>query len=57
MDTFRLPFVKDSLTSKSIKVGQTDMPGIKITNQDIAAFIIKHLDDPQFIHKSPFISH
>ncbi|QGG52829.1 NAD(P)H-binding protein [Lysinibacillus pakistanensis] len=54
---FRLPFVKDSLTSKSIKVGQTDMPGIKITNQDIATFIIKHLDDPQFIHKSPFISH
>ncbi len=33
------------------------MPGIKITNQDIATFIIKHLDDPQFIHKSPFISH
>lgn len=53
----RLPFVKDSLTSKSIKVGLTDMPGTKITNQDIAAFIIKHLDDPQFIHKSPFISH
>lgn len=53
----RLPFVKDSLTSKSIKVGLTDMPGTKITNQDIAAFIIKHLDNPQFIHKSPFISH
>ncbi|AVK85765.1 NADH-flavin reductase [Lysinibacillus sp. B2A1] len=53
----RLPFVKDSSTSKSIKVGLTDMPGTKITNQDIAAFIIKHLENPQFIHKSPFISH
>lgn len=53
----RLPFVKDSLKSNDIKESHTDMPGTNITNQDIAYFIIEHLDNPKYIHKAPFISH
>ncbi|AZV41808.1 NAD(P)H-binding protein [Peribacillus asahii] len=53
----RLPFVKDSLKSNYIKESLTDMPGTKITNQDIATFIIDHIDNPKYIHKAPFISH
>ena len=53
----RLPFVKDSLTSNQIKENLTDMPGTKITNQDIATFIIGHIDNAKYVHKTPFISH
>ncbi|KOS64358.1 NAD(P)H-binding protein [Lysinibacillus agricola] len=53
----RLPFVKDNLTSNHIKENLTDMPGTKITNQDIATFIIDHIDHTQYVHKAPFISH
>lgn len=53
----RLPFVKDSLTSNQIKENLTDMPGTKITNQDIATFIIDHIDNAKYVHKTPFISH
>jgi putative NADH-flavin reductase len=53
----RLPFVKDSLTSNQIKENLTDMPGTKITNQDIATFIIYHIDNTKYVHKAPFISH
>lgn len=53
----RLPFVKDSLTSNQIKENLTDMPGTKITNQDIATFIIDQIDNTKYVHKAPFISH
>lgn len=53
----RLPFVKDSLTSNQIKENLTDMPGTKITNQDIATFIIDHINHTKYVHKAPFISH
>ncbi|MGM9943705.1 MAG: SDR family oxidoreductase [Lysinibacillus sp.] len=53
----RLPFVKDSLKSNDIKEGLTDMPGTKITNQDIATFILDQIDNQKYIHKAPFISH
>ncbi|MFP3727666.1 NAD(P)H-binding protein [Priestia filamentosa] len=53
----RLPFVKDSLESNYIKESLTDMPGARITNQDIATFIINHIDDQKYVHKAPFISH
>ncbi|MFJ7184582.1 NAD(P)H-binding protein [Lysinibacillus xylanilyticus] len=53
----RLPFVKDSLTSNQIKENLTDMPGTKITNEDIATFIIDHIDNTKYVHKAPFISH
>jgi len=53
----RLPFVKDSLKSYQIMENLTDMPGTKITNQAIATFIIDHVNNTQYIHKAPFISH
>ena len=52
----RLPFVKDSLKSNDIKESLTDMPGTKITNQDIATFILDQIDNQKYIHKAPFIS-
>lgn len=52
----RLPFVKDSLTSNQLKENLTDMPGTKITNLDIATFIIDHIDNAKYVHKTPFIS-
>lgn len=52
----RLPFVKDSLKSNFIKESLTDMPGTRITNQDIATFIIDHIDNQKYIQKAPFIS-
>lgn len=53
----RLPFVKDSLKTNLIKENLTDMPGTKISNKDIARFIMDQLDNPKYVHKAPFISH
>jgi len=53
----RLPFVKDSLKSNDIKESLTNMPGTKITNQDIATFILDQINNQKYIHKAPFISH
>lgn len=53
----RLPFVKDSLQSKRIKESLIDMPGTKITNQDIAAFIVSQINARTYVHRAPFISH
>ena len=53
----RLPFVKDTLKTKKIKESLTDMPGTKITNRDIASFIMEHVENTKYIHKAPFISH
>lgn len=52
----RLPFVKDSLKTNRIKESLTDMPGTKITNYDIASFIVEQIDNQKYIHKAPFIS-
>ncbi|WP_431030218.1 NAD(P)-dependent oxidoreductase [Lysinibacillus sp. LZ02] len=52
----RLPFVVDEEETGAIKEHLTDMPGSKITNQDIAAFIIKHVKDQTYIHQAPFIA-
>ena len=53
----RLPFVKESLKTNFIKENLTNMPGTKISNQDVARFIIDHLDNAKYVHKAPFISH
>ena len=53
----RFPFVKDTLKTKKIKESLTDMPGTKITNRDIATFIMEHVENTKYIHKAPFISH
>lgn len=52
----RLPFVVDGSEVGYIKENLTDMPGTKITNQDIATFIIDQIDNPKYVHKAPFIS-
>lgn len=53
----RLPFIIDGTKTAHIKENLIDMPGTKITNQDIAAFIISQITDLQYVKKAPFISH
>ncbi|MFJ7736518.1 hypothetical protein ACIQ2D_09240 [Lysinibacillus sp. NPDC097287] len=52
----RLPFISDSLEISYIKESLVDIPGTKITNQDITTFIINQLKDQKYIHQAPFIS-
>ncbi len=53
----RLPFIVDGTKMAHIKENLVDMPGTKITNQDIAAFIISQINNLQYVRKAPFISH
>lgn len=53
----RLPFIIDGIKTAHIKENLVDMPGTKITNQDIASFIISQINDFKYIKKAPFISH
>ncbi|MFJ7730600.1 NAD(P)-dependent oxidoreductase [Lysinibacillus sp. NPDC097231] len=52
----RLPFIVDGTEIGSIKENLTDMPGTKITNQDIATFIINQIENLKYVQKAPFIS-
>lgn len=52
----RLPFIVDGTKMAHIKENLVDMPGTKITNQDIAAFIISQINNLQYVRKAPFIS-
>lgn len=52
----RLPFVVEGKESGHIKEHLTDMPGFKISNRDIASFIIRQTTEAKYIHKSPFIA-
>lgn len=52
----RLPFIVDGTEIGSIKAKLTDMPGTKITSRDIATFIINQIENPNYVHKAPFIS-
>lgn len=53
----RLPFVVEGrISGDIIKENLTDLPGIKISNQDIARFIIGEAEDKKYIHKAPFIA-
>nr|WP_106782866.1 NAD(P)H-binding protein [Lysinibacillus timonensis] len=52
----RLPFIDEGKEKGFIKENLTDMPGTKITNNDIATFIIQQIDHPKYVHKAPFIS-
>lgn len=52
----RLPFIADSSEIGDIKESLVDMPGTKITNQDIATFIIQQIEDQKYIHQAPFIA-
>ncbi|KGR85402.1 NAD(P)H-binding protein [Lysinibacillus odysseyi] len=53
----RLPFIIDGIKTAHVKENLVDMPGTKITNQDIASFIISQINDFKYIKKAPFISH
>lgn len=52
----RLPFVVEGEERGEIKANLTDMPGTKISNHDIASFIIGEARDRKYIHKAPFIA-
>lgn len=52
----RLPFVREGHEVGRVKVSMTDMPGMKISNKDIAHFIIGQVDEKQYIQKTPFIA-
>ncbi|WP_264740826.1 NAD(P)-dependent oxidoreductase [Cytobacillus firmus] len=52
----RLPFIVDSAEIGYVNENLTDMPGTKITNQDIATFIINQIENPKYVQKAPFIS-
>ncbi|AHN22347.1 NAD(P)-dependent oxidoreductase [Lysinibacillus varians] len=52
----RLPFIVDGAERGNLKEHLTDMPGTKITNQDIATFIIHQIDNLNYVHKAPFIA-
>lgn len=52
----RLPFIVDGKEIGDIKEDLTDMPGTKITNRDIATFIINQIENLKYVQKAPFIS-
>jgi putative NADH-flavin reductase len=52
----RLPRVSDSSETGTIKESFQDMPGLKVNNQDIATYIVKHIKNHKYVHKGPFIS-
>ncbi|MCO0601352.1 NAD(P)H-binding protein [Peribacillus butanolivorans] len=52
----RLPFIVDGTEIGFIKENLTDMPGTKITNRDIATFIINQIENLKYVQKAPFIS-
>ncbi|MEC0573518.1 NAD(P)H-binding protein [Bacillus inaquosorum] len=52
----RLPFVTDAQTQGAVKVDFFNSPGMRITNLDIAAFLVQQIEDHSFSQKTPFIS-
>lgn len=52
----RLPFIVEGTETGSIKENLKDMEGTKITNGDIAQFIINQVNNLKYIRKAPFIS-
>ncbi len=52
----RLPFIVGGTEIGNIKENLTDMPGTKITNQDVATFIVNQIESLKYIQKAPFIS-
>ena len=52
----RLPFIVDGTEIGNIEENLTDMPGTKITNQDVATFIVNQIESLKYIQKAPIIS-
>ncbi|MBP3039807.1 SDR family oxidoreductase [Bacillaceae bacterium Marseille-Q3522] len=51
----RLPFITEEPAKGEIKVNLNDMPGMKMTNADIADFLVSQITDERYIRKYPFI--
>ncbi|MFB9761699.1 SDR family oxidoreductase [Ectobacillus funiculus] len=52
----RLPFVFEKSGNKAIKESLYDMPGLTITNRDIADFLINEISDSKYLRQTPFIA-
>lgn len=52
----RLPFIVEKTERKFIKENLTNMPGTKITNQDVDTFLINQIESNKYLQKAPFIS-
>ncbi|OBA08556.1 NADH-flavin reductase [Bacillus subtilis] len=52
----RLPFVTDAQAHGAVKVDFLNPPGMRITNSDIAAFLVQQIEGHSFSQKTPFIS-
>jgi putative NADH-flavin reductase len=52
----RLPFILVAPSLGDIKESLTNTPGMKISNTDIANFLINQINDCQYVRKAPFIS-
>ncbi|WP_010095162.1 NAD(P)-dependent oxidoreductase [Ornithinibacillus scapharcae] len=52
----RLPFVQEGEGKDYVKENLFDMPGTKISNQDISSFIVDQINRPIYVHQAPFIS-
>lgn len=52
----RLPFIYEKDINKSIKESLFDMPGLTITNRNIADFLINEISNSKYIRQTPFIA-
>lgn len=52
----RLPFVQEGEAKNHVRENLFDMPGTKISNQDIATFILEQINKPIYVHHAPFVS-
>lgn len=52
----RLPFVVEKNSNKPIKDSLYDMPGLTITNRDIADFLITEISASKYLRQTPFIA-
>ncbi|QTD41888.1 NAD(P)-dependent oxidoreductase [Sporosarcina sp. Te-1] len=52
----RLPFVVEGPEKGNIRENLIDMPGNKITNRDIARFLVGQIDEKTYYRQAPFIA-
>ncbi|MCG3088911.1 NAD(P)-dependent oxidoreductase [Sporosarcina cyprini] len=53
---FRLPFVYEGPEQGEIRKNLIDMPGSKISNRDIARFLVEQIEKKTYFHQTPFIA-
>ncbi len=52
----RLPFVFEKNSGKAVRESLYDMPGLTITNRDIADFLINEISASKYLRQIPFIA-